>query len=328
MNQTPDDLVQNKLIGLPASDEEEPVAWLQISLCSTPKQQTAVEQCLESAGALSIMLSDGEDTPIFEPLPGETPLWPSLRISGLFELPTQVRRQKRKLNKLLGQIRRQLGDVELVSSIFEDEEWVRTCLHDFVPIDVGHGMWIVPSWHETPPQALTALRLDPGLAFGTGTHATTFLCLAWLAQHSKDIPLSRVIDYGCGSGILGIGAALLGASEVLGTDIDGQALLATQMNAEKNQVEHKITLVKPSKLHSDDTYTQYFDIVLANILAEPLMGLSEQLASLVKPGGSICLSGLLERHEQSIINAYSHSFEQFNVEILDGWARITAIRKN
>lgn len=315
-------------IGLPASQEENPVVWLQITVNTTPNDQQTVEQCFEKFGALSITLADGEDSPIFEPLPGETPLWPSLMVSGLFELPCASRKQQSTLARITSSIAQELGDVELISSIFEDEEWVRTCLQDFVPIDVGHGFWIVPSWHKPPQHATTSLILDPGLAFGTGTHPTTFLCLAWLAENAQQINSStKVIDYGCGSGILGIGAALLGASNILATDIDGQALLATQMNAEKNNVAKAIQLVKPQELHSNPNHSGYFDILLANILAEPLIYLASSLASLLKPGGKICLSGLLERHTDNIIQTYAPFFEKFQIKSLDGWVRITAERK-
>lgn len=316
-------------IGLPASDEEDPVAWLQMTVNSTPSHQQTVERCFDKFGALSITLADGEDSPIFEPLPGETPLWPSLMISGLFELPCEPNKQAKKLKTLIRNMSRELGDIEIVSSIFEDEEWVRTCLQDFVPINVGYGLWIVPSWHEPPAEATTSLKLDPGLAFGTGTHPTTFLCLEWLAKNTDRIDTStKVIDYGCGSGILGIGAALLGASNILATDIDGQALLATQMNAEKNKVESAIQLIKPQELHKDPSHTASFDLVLANILAEPLLSLAPQLASLVKQGGAICLSGLLERHEAGIIKAYTPFFTDFETQSLDGWSRVTAVRKD
>lgn len=320
------DTPQNSLIGLPASDEADPVVWLQVTVNATPRQQHTVEACFTKNKAVAITLADGEDTPIFEPLPGETPLWPSLMISGLFELPKERRRLKKRRQRITQNIQRTLN-TEVVCSVLEDQEWVRTCLQDFVPIDVGQDFWIVPTWLPVPESARVALKLDPGLAFGTGTHPTTFLCLAWLAEQAPNISATiRVIDYGCGSGILGIGAALLGAQQILATDIDGQALLATHMNAEKNQVLPLITTLKPQELHQQAEHTPGVDILLANILAEPLLALAPRLAQLVAPGGQICLSGLLERHQDEIIQAYRPYFDSFECKTLDGWTRVTAVR--
>jgi len=320
----------NQDIGLPASDLEQPITWLQVTINAVLSTQQIIETCFEQHGAMSITLADGEDTPIFEPLPGETPLWPSLLISGLFELPTQQPQQselqQQITNNIAQSLQSELGQTELVCSLFEDEEWVRTCLQDFVPIDVGQNFWIVPTWLETPATAKIALKLDPGLAFGTGTHPTTFLCLAWLATQAGLIKESTmIVDYGCGSGILAIGAALLGAQRVLATDIDGQALLATNMNADKNQVVSKINTMQPKQLHAqlDD---ESVDIVVANILAEPLLNLAPRLANLIKPSGLICLSGLLERHQKKITEAYSPYFTQFQYESRDGWSRVTAVK--
>ena len=147
-------------IGLPASQEEDPVTWLQVTVNSTPSRQQTVETCFNKYGCLSVTLADGEDTPIFEPLPGETPLWPSLQMTGLFELPAEEKKQHKLKTKIIRNIERELGTGEIVSSILEDQEWVRTCLQDFVPIDVGHGLWIVPSWLETPVETKIALKLE------------------------------------------------------------------------------------------------------------------------------------------------------------------------
>ena len=315
-------------IGLPASKEEEPVAWLQATINATPQQRKAVEAAFEKNGSVCITLADGEDTPIFEPLPGKTPLWPSLTISALFELSTNKQKKRRQKKRIRDRLEAELNR-EVVYSVLEDQEWVRTCLQDFQPIHCGNDLWIVPSWLKTPEEAKIALKLDPGLAFGTGTHATTFLCLEWIAENPELFKEGQdVIDYGCGSGILGIGAALYGARNIQATDIDAQALLATRMNAEKNEVADAIHTIKPQDLHRNSDFEGHFDVLLANILAEPLMELAPQLASLVKPGGWICMSGLLERHDAGIIENYTPFFESFEVKNLDGWSRVVARRKS
>lgn len=201
-----------------------------------------------------------------------------------------------------------------------DSDWVRTTQAQFPPIPIGRRLWIVPSWHAAPDPDALVIRLDPGVAFGTGTHATTRLCLAWLDEH--DVGNARVLDYGCGSGILAIAAARFGASEVVGTDIDPQALLAARINSEANGFSARYT--EPSTLAAGT-----FDIVLANILSNPLKLLAPALLARVAPGGSLVLSGVLERQADDVIAAYASTGSGIRLSSWrceDGWVCLAGRR--
>ena len=195
-----------------------------------------------------------------------------------------------------------------------DQDWVRLTQSQFAPVEITPTFWIVPTWHEPPAQARQVIRLDPGLAFGTGTHPTTRMCLGWIARHTA--PGSRVLDYGCGSGILAIGAAKFGAGEVVGVDIDDAAIESTRQNAQANEV-----LVQAGQV---DAVNGVFDLVVANILATPLKVLAPLLRSHVKPGRAFVLAGILERQAQELMDAYAAHCELQVADSQDGWILMTA----
>jgi ribosomal protein L11 methyltransferase len=196
-----------------------------------------------------------------------------------------------------------------------EQDWVRLTQSQFTPVEITPDFWIVPTWHEPPAQAKTIIRLDPGLAFGTGTHPTTRMCLRWIACHAGD-GLGRVLDYGCGSGILAIGAAKHGATEIDAVDIDEAAVESTLLNAQANHVELKAGL--------PDRANGQYQTVLANILATPLKVLAPLLCSRVAPGGSLVLAGILERQAQELTQAYAPYCRLAVADAEDGWVLMTS----
>lgn len=291
--------------------------WLQLRLAITPDQAEPMEDLLLGLGAVSVTFMDAEDQPIFEPDLGTTPLWSHTHLLALFEADTE--RQA-----LIEQLR-QLWPQALPEHQFEDiadQDWERSWMDNFQPMRFGQRLWIVPSWHEAPEPEAVNLLLDPGLAFGTGTHPTTALCLEWL--DSQDLDGLQVIDFGCGSGILAIAALLLGAERVVGTDIDPQALEASRDNARRNQLaDERLPLYLPADMPAEPT-----DVLVANILAGPLVSLAPQLTSLVRPGGRIALSGILAEQTGEILAAYRDAFELDPVADKDGWIRVTGVRRD
>ncbi len=283
------------------------MTWLQLTLHSDRDSAPGLEQALEEMGALAVTLRDGADEPIFEPELGEAPLWSHTQITGLFGAETDG---KALLEALAATTGAPLPPHELCE--LEDQNWTRVWLKDFKPTRFGEKLWIVPSGYEPPQPDAVNIRLDPGLAFGTGTHPTTALCLQWLDAHPP-VGLD-VIDYGCGSGILAIAAAKLGARQVEATDIDPQALRATEENAQENQVA---AVIKPSLAQNFNGKPA--DLMLANILANPLIELAPTLAALVRPGGSLVLSGILAQQAQSVAAAYGDYFLMAPPLEQDGW---------
>jgi len=296
--------------------------WLQLSFAVQAAEQMQAEALLEEAGSIAITLADAADTPIFEPGPGETPVWPLLSLTALFAVPEHVEFEQ-FAQRLSGQVGSKLNDREMILARLEDQEWVRTCLADFQPIAITPKFWIVPTWHEVPDTAQWALRLDPGLAFGTGTHPTTFLCLQWLAALPENC--SSILDYGCGSGILAIGAALRQRGAIVATDIDDQARLATLANASLNQVASRITFETPTQLR-EEKWQAKFDVLVANILAEPLQALAPHFAQLLQTGGKLCLSGILAKQAAAVRAAYATYFHEFELVQKEDWVRISALR--
>lgn len=290
--------------------------WLQLRLAITPDQAEPMEDLLLGLGAVSVTFMDAEDQPIFEPDLGTTPLWQHTHLLALFEADTE--RQP-----LIDQLQ-QFWQAPLPEYQFEDiadQDWERSWMDNFKPMRFGQRLWIVPSWHEAPAPDAVNLLLDPGLAFGTGTHPTTALCLEWL--DGQQLQGRQVIDFGCGSGILAIAALLLGADRVVGTDIDPQALEASRDNAQRNQLAaERLPLYLPADMPAEPA-----DILVANILAGPLVSLAPQLTALVKPGGRIALSGILAEQREEILCAYAHDFELDPVAEKDGWIRISGMRR-
>ena len=293
--------------------------FLELSLDLTGLDPEAVECACFDAGALSVTLVDAADTPILEPLPGTTPLWPSIRLTALYAEDTDQ-------DLLTGELRRALARPELVAGYraIEDRVWEREWLKDFKTQRHGRRLWICPGG-QSPPAADAAERvivwLDPGLAFGTGTHATTALCLEWL--DGTDVTGARVLDVGSGSGILSVAALALGAAHALAIDIDPQALLASRENAERNGVADRLE-VRPAETDWGSGY----DIVVANILAEPLLALAPAIAAAVRPHGGLVLSGLLASQAATVAEAYAPWFDIEPARVRGDWAALAGRRRN
>ncbi|MBQ0721258.1 MAG: 50S ribosomal protein L11 methyltransferase [Gammaproteobacteria bacterium] len=273
------------------------MSWLQLRIAVNKPEVEALEDALLASGAVSVTLEDGADDPILEPGVGETPLWNQLRVTGLYpsDIHTDLALQLLAEN-FPGQLQHCRWE------ILEDQPWETLWTEHYHPIQCGDRLWICPSWREPPNPEAVNLSLDPGLAFGSGTHATTFLCLQWL--DAQPLAGKTVVDFGCGSGILAIAALLLGARQVIATDNDPQALLATRDNARRNGLdEAQLSVYLPQELPVVKA-----DIVLANILAEPLMTLAPQLTALTAPGGQICLSGMIASQTDAVMSAYRQDF--------------------
>lgn len=293
-------------------------SWLQLQLRSKRDDVSRLEDALLECGALAVTQEDSGDEPILEPGVGETPLWPEVITTALFEGDTETVSLEQALGDSYGVL------PALTWETVKDREWEREWMAQFEPIRCGQRLWICPSWHLPPDPDAVNLLLDPGLAFGTGTHPTTALCLEWL--DGLDLTDKRVIDYGCGSGILGIAALLLGARDVVAVDNDPQALLATRENAERNGLDPaRLTIVTPEQVTSQVS-EQDADLLVANILAEPLIHLAPRLSSLVKPGGQLCLSGLLRHQGEIVADAYRAQFDFAPSASRDEWLRLTARR--
>ena len=275
---------------------------------------TAAEEACFAAGALSVTLSDGADNPVLEPAPGETPLWPAIRLSALFTPGSSGPALSAALSIALN-----LAEAAVSHDLLDDRPWEREWLSDFHPMQFGRRLWIRPGGQAIDAPGAVVLELDPGLAFGTGTHPTTALCLEWL----DGFPLAgtRVLDYGCGSGILALGALALGADHALAVDIDPQALLATAQNSARNRLTQRLESGPPEVVSG-----RRFDLVLANILAGPLVELADVLSQAVEPGGRIVLSGLLEEQSPGVARAYAAHFEMKPPVVRDGWVLLEGVR--
>ena len=255
------------------------MAWWQISIQCTDDELGQTEDVLLSLGAICITMCDAQDSPIYEPPPGESPVWPHMTMTGMFQQDRQGEELYEKLLELLPD--HQSATVH--KSVLEDQNWERVHLQQFKPIRCAHKLWIVPSWLQPPDPEAIIIRLDPGLAFGTGSHPTTALCLAWMAD--KNFNNQSVIDYGCGSGILSIAACKLGAYRVFGVDIDQQAVDVSLENSRKNGINQgllRVSLVSDLKVDK-------VDLLIANILSGPLVELAPKFADMIKPGGKILL---------------------------------------
>lgn len=288
--------------------------WKKITVEATADSLDALERCLWNLGAVSVTVTDSEDNPIFEPGPGETPLWSRMDVSGLFE-------QDKDHDQLQQQVE-ELGYKVLFTEELADRLWEREWLSRFHPMQFGRRLWVVPSGMEIENSDAVVVNLDPGLAFGTGTHATTRLCLQWLDSH--ELEGKRVIDYGSGSGILGIAALRLGADEVWAVDNDPQALTATRDNAVKNNVGHKLRAGSLDSFNFDGADFEEADLVIANILAQPLIDLSGLLVSLLKKDGDLLLSGILVSQQSWVESAYLGKVSFVERRHDDGWTCLQA----
>lgn len=290
--------------------------WLQLTLEAIDHSSEQLEDALLRAGALAVTLEDAGDQPVLEPAPGETPLWPHTRVTGLFDAQTDIEVVKNRLRCFL----RAAHLPECRLTALEERDWVRAWMDHFHPMRFGRRLWVCPTGQTPPEPEAVNIRLDPGLAFGTGTHPTTALCLEWL--DGADLSGKTVLDYGCGSGILAIAAAKLGARRAWAVDIDPQALLASDDNAAENGVEDRIELASPAELPMD----LQVDVLLANILAGVLVRLAPELGRRVKPGGRLALSGILEAHADAVQAAFSRDFTFDLRQRHEDWVLLAGIR--
>ena len=305
-------------------------SWPEVGVPATPDTSDTLEAWLFEAGALAVTLHDARvdddiSHAVLEPAPGEVRLWDALTLVGLFAqgdddaaLAVALAGAAESLGLSLPEYR--------VSRLAE-RVWERAWMADYAPMRFGPRFWVCPHHHAAVDPDAVTLRLDPGLAFGSGTHATTAQCLAWLGRGTDDTltPFAgrRVIDYGAGSGVLAIAAALLGARDVRAVDIDPQALLATSANARANGVDARLAVSLPDAM--DDTPA---DVLLANILSGPLESLAETFARHLVPGGTLVLSGLLESQIELLLVRYNSWFDFAPGRSRDGWALLEATRRS
>lgn len=291
------------------------MAWIQLTLPAGDTDPQTLADTFDMLGALSVTLQDAADQPLFEPPPGATPLWSQVLVTALFDPAVDIPHIKAVLAQRFG-----AACVErLQLESLDDRDWVRAWMDGYAPMRFGERLWIVPTGFAAPDPEGVNLLLDPGLAFGTGTHPTTALCLEWLDGHPPRDQL--VIDYGCGSGILGIAALKLGAREVWAVDNDPQALVATLDNAERNGVAARVKTVLPGDLPA---FTA--DLLLANILANPLIDLAPHFAARVRAGGALVLSGILAGQAAAVNAAYARDFTLQPAVQREDWVRLAGRR--
>ena len=292
------------------------MAWHQISVITQENIAPQLADYFSNLGAVSVTYMDAEDEPVYEPAIGETKIWSNTQVIALYELDADPELIKTQVYK-------QFNNDDLHDWVYEaiaDQEWERAWMEYYKPMKFADRLWVCPTDQEQHESGTVCLTLDPGLAFGTGTHPTTALCLEWLASH--ELSAKTVIDYGCGSGILAVAAVLLGAKVAHAVDIDPQAITATESNALKNKVEDKI------KTYLPEQFTPFqADIVLANILAKPLIDMAEQICALVVSGGSLVLSGILHEQAESVINAYQHEIIFNPLVQQEDWIRLEGIKR-
>ncbi len=302
--------------------------WLELKIELARDQVDMAEELLLGLGALSITNLDARDQPILEPGPGETPLWDAVVVVGLFPGEDIDPDDLRAAFANAWAAGYETNPPGFRVEHLADQAWERVWLEHFKPMRFGERLWVVPSWTEPPSSKESGavnLRLDPGLAFGTGTHPTTALCLRWL--DSLNLREKRVLDFGCGSGILGIAAALLGAREVIGIDNDPQAIIATRENAQRNGVPINALLPREFSAQTATLKATPFDAVVANILAGPLMQLAPQIASHLAPGGHLALSGILREQADDVAAAYVDWIDWQPVTVDGDWVRLSGIRR-
>lgn len=293
--------------------------WQSLRIGADAEHTEPLSDALMALGALSVGIEDADaetpdETPIFgEPGTGEPGVWRRNVVSALFEEDADLENIVYEAAKAVG-----IAPPPFSTEWIAEQDWVRTTQSQFDPIPITQNLWIVPTWHNIPHPESINIVLDPGLAFGTGSHPTTRLCLIWLAENVKGG--EQVLDYGCGSGILAIAAKKLGAGETLGVDIDPQAIISSVQNAEQNKVITEFCL-------PDAMPTVQADILVANILSMPLKLLAPALANLVRQGGRIVLSGILEEQAEEIIAIYHTWFDMEAPVFMDNWTRLVGQRR-
>ncbi|KTD23970.1 50S ribosomal protein L11 methyltransferase [Legionella maceachernii] len=288
--------------------------WYQLQIEQCHRDEVdSISEALEEMGALSITLTDKYDDPVLEPEPGTTPLWPDVIVNALYTDIKEAALAKQHLAA-------QFHHLSFAISELPDQDWERAWMDDFKPQCFGQRLWICPTWLEPPEPEAVNLILDPGLAFGTGTHPTTSLCLRWLDQ--AELANKTVIDYGCGSGILALAALKLGAARVQAVDIDEQALQATQSNALMNAIDsQQLDIGFPEILREPA------DVLIANILLAPLLTLRTQFKKLLNNEGVLIVSGILNEQAASLIEAYQADFAHQSSTDLEGWSLLTFTRR-
>lgn len=289
--------------------------WRQWAVTIDEARAEPLSDLFQNLGAVSVGFEDAGDQPLFEPKPGETPLWRKTKVIALFEEDADEAQVRAGVEAEFGG---QLLGWE--SSILEDQVWERAWLEHFKPMRFGKRLWICPSGFEPPEPEAVNVWLDPGLAFGTGTHPTTALCLEWL--DGQDLAGKTVVDYGCGSGILAIAALKLGAAQAHGVDIDPQALTASADNARKNGVEAGLRLSYPKDLPAVRA-----DVVLANILAGPLVELADSIVGPLRSGGGLALSGILATQAEQVRHAYEGRIEFAPIVTREDWALLAGVKR-
>lgn len=293
------------------------MAWFQIAVITDENTAPKVADFFSDRGAVSVTYMDAEDEPVYEPAIGETKIWANTQVIALYETTADTAKIKRQALKHFHQECLRYWEFDVI----EDQAWELAWMEHYKPMKFADKLWVCPTGQEQRETNTVCLTLDPGLAFGTGTHPTTALCLEWLA--SQDLIGKTVIDYGCGSGILAIAALLLGAKKAYGVDIDPQAITATINNAQKNNVQDKIVCCLPDQFKLVDVKA---DVVIANILAKPLIEMVGQITSLLFYGGQLVLSGILYEQADSVIDAYQ-SYLPLNEPVQqEDWVRLAGIK--
>jgi len=294
------------------------VAWLLLNIQANDQNADTISDALMALGALSASIVDAHAETIDEQAifgePGDPPpgIWQQNIVSAMVDESTNIDDLLQSLKAVT-----EISEFNYTTETIEEQDWVRTTQAQFDPINISDNLWIVPTWHTSPNKDAINIVLDPGLAFGTGSHPTTHLCLEWLTEQKA---LNNVLDYGCGSGILAIAAKKLGAEHVVGVDIDDQAVIASQFNAEQNNTA--IDFFDASTF-ADQT----FDIVVANILSSALMVLAPALAKYCKTNGKIALSGILAEQVDALVARYSEWFKMDAPKQKDAWILLTGIKK-
>lgn len=316
------------------------ISWIEISTCTNAEISEWLETAFLENNALAITFQDSDDEqPIFEPALGETPLWASTQLTALYQLPIDIDQTilavQLSFNRLCDH---QHPFPQWQVQKIADQDWERIWLDNFQPLQFGHQFWVVPSWLEPPFPEATSMKLDPGLAFGTGSHETTSLCLSWLAENCSILKRENLhlIDYGCGSGILAVASAKLGAKKVTAIDIDPQAIIATRQNSDLNSMQNdqlKTLLVNTegkiiNNKGESKELIQQADIIIANILCEPLIQLADYFRSLLKKDGSMILSGILSNQADLVIKTYEQWVTFDPVTMYGEWALLTGSKKS
>lgn len=284
---------------------------LQIENCNQNNAEEIVNY-LEESGAVSVTMLDQQDDPILEPELGSMPLWPCVVVSALYDRDADIDTIKQSLAS-------QYSNLKFALEVLAAKDWEKVCLDNFKPRQIGEKLLICPSWLTTEDKSINTLILDPGLAFGTGSHETTFLCLEWLEQ--ADLRAKTLLDFGCGSGILGLAAIKLGAEHVIAVDIDEQALIATKSNAHANNIEQdKLEVSMP------DIETGKVDIILANILLKTLISLKKEFLGRLKPKSKLIASGVLTSQTEELITQFAPEFKVEKMEFAAEWAMIVFSR--